>query len=117
MTNLDKKRAGDRGGSARLEISSSEATSPAPAAAAGARAASCLIALALCVSACRTDTATTSDARTIDALGCGNPPSRPGYSAAFDGQGNATMSVATYQAIDAYIEAASKWITCRQMNP
>ena len=51
------------------------------------------------------------DASTSD---CGRAPVKPGVSAAFDGQGNATMTLATYNAITAYLDASSTWIACKE---
>lgn len=117
MTNLDKKSR-DRDGQIWNRRASSSETSCSPAAAAArARARSCLIACVLCVSACRTDNAPTSDARTLDAAACGAVPLQPGVTVAFDGQGNAIMSVATYNAIVKFMDDASAWMQCRQMNP
>ena len=118
MTILDKQSRDRAVQIWTSENSSSETTSPAPAAAARARARSYLIACALLVSGCRTDSAPTSDARTtIDAATCGAVPSRPSMNVAFDGQGNATMTVQTYQAIEKWMNDAEAWIRCRQMNP
>jgi len=117
MTNLDKKSR-DRAGQIWNRLTSSSETSCSPAAAAArARGAAYLIACALFVCSCAEDKQPPSDARTLDALACGAVPLQPGVTVAFDGQGNATMSVTTYNAIVKFMDDASAWMQCRQMNP
>lgn len=116
MTNLDKQSRDRAGQIWNRRASSSEKSCSPAAAAARARARACLM-CALFVCSCATDKQPTSDARTLDAAACGAVPLQPGVTVAFDGQGNATMSVTTYNAIVKFMDDASAWMQCRQMNP
>ena len=126
-TKLDKNpaiapRIRVRPGNGRsILVGNARPTSPAPASSSSRSLSKALLVL-LTLGACASDHRTPApDAPAVDvdafAAQCGSVPNRPGVAVAFDGQGNATMSVATYQAITAYMDAASAWMTCKEQQP